>query len=432
MENNALAMKKNVENATTETLNTALESIRCECERLTLENVQRAQRNLVGVIDETPIIYSDVFSEESGNEVYMKAENLQKTGAFKLRGAAHKIACLTEEEKAKGLIASSAGNHAQGVALAATLAGAPSTIVMPLTTPLIKVESTKRFGADVVLHGSCYDDAYEKALELQAKDDLVFVHPFNDIDVMAGQGTIALEILEEHPDTDVLLVPVGGGGLISGIAYAAKQIKPDIKVYGVEPIGARAMQLSLEKKKLYELDIVNTIAEGVAVKKVGALAFEIIPKYVDDILIVDDYDIMEAFLLLLERHKLIAEAAGVLPLAGLKKLKEKNKKVVSVISGGNIDVVNISTMINKGLVSRGRVCCFTVDLPDRPGELLKISELLYKTNANVVKLDHNQFKTADRFKRVILEVTIETNGHEHLTTIMNALIGDGYIIKKIV
>ncbi len=403
-----------------------------EKKQLTLENVLKAQENLKGVIDRTPLMYSDVFSDESSNEVYMKAENLQKTGAFKLRGAAHKIACLSDEEKSRGLIASSAGNHAQGVALAATLAGAPATIVMPMTTPLIKVESTKRFGADVVLHGSCYDDAYEKALELQKKDDLVFVHPFDDVDVIAGQGTIALEILEEHPDTDVILVPVGGGGLISGIAYAAKQIKPDIKVYGVEPVGARAMQLSLEKKELFELDIVNTIAEGVAVKKPGALAFGIVPEYVDDIIIVDDYDIMEAFLLLLERHKLIAEAAGVLPLAGLKKLKEKNKKVVSVISGGNIDVVSISSMINKGLVSRGRVCCFTVDLPDRPGELLRISELLYKTNANVVKLDHNQFKTPDRFKRVILEVTIETNGHSHLSTIMSTLIGEGYSIKKIV
>jgi threonine dehydratase len=403
-----------------------------EKSQLTLENVKQAQKNLEGVIENTPTIYSEVFSAEYENNVYMKAENLQKTGAFKIRGAAHKIANLTADEKKRGLIASSAGNHAQGVALAATLSGAPSTIVMPMTTPLIKVESTRRHGAEVVLHGSCYDDAYEKALEIQKEKDLVFVHPFNDIDVIAGQGTIALEILEEHPDTDVLLVPVGGGGLISGIAFAAKQIKPDIKVYGVEPVGARAMQLSLEKKELFELDIVNTIAEGVAVKKPGSLAFEIIPEYVDDILIVDDYDIMEAFLLLLERHKLIAEAAGILPLAGLKKLKEKGKKVVSVISGGNIDVVNISAMINKGLVSRGRVCCFTVDLPDQPGELLRISELLYETNANVIKLDHNQFKTPDRFKRVMLEVTIETNGHDHLTTIMNTLVGEGYAIKKIV
>ncbi|WP_430885957.1 threonine ammonia-lyase [Fusibacter sp. JL216-2] len=399
---------------------------------LTLEKIKQAQENLDGIIERTPTIYSDVFSGESGNEVYMKAENLQKTGAFKIRGAGHKIACLSDEDRSKGLIASSAGNHAQGVALASTLFGAPSTIVMPQTTPLIKVDSTRRFGAQVVLHGTCYDDAYEKALELQKEQDLVFVHPFNDIDVIAGQGTIALEILEDHPDTDILLVPVGGGGLISGIAYAAKQIKPDIKVYGVEPVGARAMKLSLEKNKLFELDIVNTIAEGVAVKKPGELALEIIPKYVDDILIVNDYDIMEAFLLLLERHKLIAEAAGVLPLAGLKKLSVKGKKVVSVISGGNIDVVNISAMINKGLVSRGRVCCFTVDLPDQPGELLKISELLYRTSANVVKLDHNQFKTPDRFKRVILEVTIETNGHEHLTSIMNTLVGEGYAIKKIV
>ncbi len=403
-----------------------------EKKSLTFENVLLAKKNLEGIIDETPIVYSDVFSDEYDNEVYIKAENLQKTGAFKIRGAAHKIACLTEEEKKRGLIASSAGNHAQGVALAATLNGAPSTIVMPMTTPLIKVESTRRHGAEVVLHGTCYDDAYEKAVELQKERDLVFVHPFNDVDVIAGQGTIALEILEEHPDTDILLVPVGGGGLISGIAFAAKQIKPDIKVYGVEPVGARAMQLSLEKNELFELDIVNTIAEGVAVKKVGDIAFDLAPKYVDDIIIVDDYDVMEAFLMLLERHKLIAEAAGVLPLAGLKKLKEKNKKVVSVISGGNIDVVNISAMINKGLVSRGRVCCFTVDLPDQPGELLKISQLLYQTNANVVKLDHNQFKTPDRFKRVMLEVTIETNGHDHLTNIMNTLVGEGYAIKKIV
>lgn len=398
----------------------------------TFKDVENAYSHLKPLIFQTPVWPSEVFSHESGNTVYMKAENLQKTGSFKLRGASYKISRLSEIQRRKGLIASSAGNHAQGVALAASLLKSKSTIVMPRTTPFIKVEATKRLGADVVLHGTCYDEAYAHAQKIMSKTGAIFIHPFDDKDVIAGQGTLSIEILKEHPDVDIFLVPIGGGGLIAGMAMAAKKINPKVKIYGVEPSGACAMALSLKNKFPFQLDSINTVADGVAVKSPGHLTFQMISKYVDDILIVDDHDIMEAFLMLMERHKIIAEAAGVLALAGLKKLKAKNKKVVSTITGGNIDVVGVSSMINKGLISRGRVCCFSVDLPDTPGELLKVSQLLYNTQANVIQLDHNQFKTPNRFNRVILEVTIEANGHKHLNQILNALIQNGYAIRKIV
>jgi len=396
-----------------------------------LSEIKSAQKNLEGVSKKTALIYSDVFSNESGNEVYIKPENLQITGAFKLRGAYNKLCTLTSSERERGVIASSAGNHAQGVAYSAEKLGIAATIVMPKTTPLIKVEATKSYGAKVILFGDCYDEAYSEAKRLEKQHNYVFVHPFDDLDVMYGQGTIACEILEEIEDMDCILVPVGGGGLIGGIALAAKALNPNIKIIGVEPEGAKAMKDSMDNNGIVHLATVRTIADGVAVKKPGNLTFEIIQNYVDEIVTVSDFDIMEAFLLLLEKHKLISEASGALSFAGLKKIQEKGKKVTCILSGGNIDVVTISSMIDRGLVSRGRLFCFSIEMPDIPGELVKVSTILAKANANVVKLDHNQFKTKDRFMQVQLEITAETNGHEHVTAIINELNKGGYTVHKI-
>lgn len=396
-----------------------------------LSQIKKAQANLEGISKKTALIYSDVFSNESGNEVYIKPENLQITGAFKIRGAYNKLCTLTASEKERGVIASSAGNHAQGVAYSAEKLGVSATIVMPKTTPLIKVEATKSYGAKVILFGDCYDEAYTEAKRLEKEHNYVFVHPFDDLDVMYGQGTIACEILEEIADMDCILVPVGGGGLIAGIALAAKALNPNIKIIGVEPEGAKAMKDSMDNNGIVHLATVRTIADGVAVKKPGNLTFEIIQNYVDEIVTVSDFDIMESFLLLLEKHKLIAEASGALSFAGLKKIQEKGKKVACVLSGGNIDVVTISSMIDRGLVSRGRLFCFSIEMPDIPGELVKVSTILANANANVVKLDHNQFKTKDRFMQVQLEITAETNGHSHVAAIINDLNKGGYKVHKI-
>ena len=338
---------------------------------------------------------------------------------------------LSEEEKKKGLIASSAGNHAQGVAFAAQKLGVKATIVMPKHTPLIKVEATARFGAEVVLHGEVYDEAYEKAKELQEEKGYIFVHPFDDDAVIAGQGTIALEILKELPDVDIIMVPLGGGGLISGIAAAAKLKNPDIKIIGVEPEGAASAIKSLNEGKVTELSESYTIADGAAVKRIGDTTFEYIKKYVDEIITVSDYELMESFLILVEKHKLIAENAGILSLAGLRKIKEKDKKIVSVLSGGNIDVLTISSMISKGLISRGRIFSFSVQLPDKPGQLQMVSDILTRLNANVIKLDHNQFKNLDRFHEVELQVTVETNGEEHIQKIIKEFKNFGYEILRI-
>lgn len=396
-----------------------------------IKQFEEAKIRLDGIINDTKLIYSPAFSNESENQVYLKPENLQVTGSFKIRGAYNKISKLSPEEKQRGLISSSAGNHAQGVAYAANKLGVEAVVVMPKTAPLIKVEATKGYGAKVVLAGDCYDAAYEEADRLRESHNYVFIHPFNDIDVIEGQGTIALEVLQQLQDTDYILVPIGGGGLISGIAMAAKAINPGIKVIGIEPDGANAMKISIEHNRLIFLDKVETIADGVAVKNPGDLTFSIIRNYVDEIITVSDFDIMEAFLLLLDKHKLVGESAGVLSLAGLKKINEKNKKIVCIVSGGNIDVLTISSMINRGLISRGRIFCFNVNLPDRPGQLLKIAEILAKLNANVIKLDHNQFKTFDRFLEVQLEVTVETNGHKHINKLTEELEKEGYKITKV-
>lgn len=398
---------------------------------LKLEDFKAAKQRVDEVILETHLIHSEPFSMECGNDVYIKPENLQKTGAFKIRGAYNKIVKLDEESKRKGLIASSAGNHAQGVAYAANKLGVRATIVMPSHTPLIKVEATKAHGANVVLAGEVYDDAYAKAVELQKSEGYTFVHPFDDEDVMEGQGTIALEILEELPDADAILVPIGGGGLISGIAAAAKLIKPDIKIIGVEPEGAASASAAIQEDQVVLLNEVNTIADGTAVQKIGSKTFEYIKQYVDDIVLVNDYELMEAFLLLVEKHKIIAEGSGILALAGLKKLDMKGKKVVSLISGGNIDVLTISSMINKGLISRGRIFSFSVQLPDKPGQLELVSSVLNRCNANVIGVDHNQFKNFARFSEVELRVTCETNGNAHIQTIIDEFNKLGYTITKI-
>lgn len=396
-----------------------------------LQHIFEARENVKKVIKQTPLIKSSVFSDECGNDVYIKPENLQVTGAFKIRGAYNKMSHLTDEERQRGVVAASAGNHAQGVAFAAKELGIATTIVMPEQTPLIKVEATRSYGVEVVLHGDCYDDAFAKALEISESEDKVLVHPFDDKEVIAGQGTIGLEILEELPDVDVVVVPVGGGGLISGIACAIKETNPDIIVVGVEPKGAQTLNYSLRKNKVSTLDSVSTIAEGVAVKKAGEHTFDLVKEYVDEMVVVSDVDVLEAFLLMVEKEKLVAENAGVLSLAALKKLPYKNKKIVSVVSGGNIDVVTISEMINRGLISRGRLFCFSVELHDQPGELLKISKILADHNANVIKLDHNQFKTLDRFMHVILEITLETNGHAHVAEITQALHDEDYHVTVI-
>ena len=390
-----------------------------------------AKEKLSKVLLKTSLIQSPIFSKEAGNEVYIKPENLQKTGSFKIRGAYNKITNLSDEEKKKGVIASSAGNHAQGVAYGAKESGIKAVIVMPKSTPLIKVEATKQYGAEVVLHGDVYDDAFKKAKELEEKEGYIFVHPFDDEDVIYGQGTIALEILEELPETDIILVPIGGGGLISGIACAAKILKPEIKIIGVEPDGAASAYEAIKEDKVVELKEANTIADGTAVKKIGNITFEYIKKYVDEIITVSDYELMEAFLLLVEKHKIIAENSGILSLAALKKLKEKNKKVVSVVSGGNIDVLMISSMINKGLIRRDRIFNFSVNIPDKPGELAKVVDLIAQQGANVVKLEHNQFKNLSRFKDIELQITVETNGSEHIQKLTQAFEEKGYEIVRI-
>lgn len=391
-----------------------------------LQDFTTAREHLQKVLLPTHLIYSPIFSEESGNQIYIKPENLQKTGAFKIRGAYNKINKLTEEEKKRGVIASSAGNHAQGVAYAARELGIKAVIVMPKTTPLIKVQSTKKYGAEVVLYGDVYDDAYQKAKELEAQEGYVFVHPFDDIDVLEGQGTIALEILEEMPDAELIVVPIGGGGLISGIAAAAKMIKPDIKIIGVEPSGAASATEALKKNKVVTLPEANTIADGTAVKRIGDLTFNCIKQYVDEVVTVDDYELTEAFLLLAEKHKIIAENSGILPLAALKKLTERDKKVVPVVSGGNIDVLMISSMINKGLISRDRIFNFAVSIPDRPGELAKITHIIADVGANIVKLAHNQFKNLSRFRDKEVLITVETNGTDHIQALVEAFAAKGY------
>lgn len=389
-----------------------------------------AKERLEGITNPTRLIYSDSFSKSFGNEIYIKPENLQVTGAFKIRGAFNKISKLTEEQKNKGLITASAGNHAQGVAYSAKEADVKATIVMPTTTPLIKVEGTRKYGVDVLLYGKNFDEAFHKALEISKEKGLELIHPFDDLDVIEGQGTIALEILKEIPDMDIIIVPIGGGGLVAGIAIAAKEINPNIKVIGVEPEGAKSMTCSIEDGHIVCLDTVDTIADGVAVKEPGKMTYDIVRDYVDEIISVSDYEIMESFIEIMETHKLMAESSGAMSVAAAKKLKVWNKKITCVISGGNIDMVTISSMVQKGLISKGRLFGFTVLLPDRPGELLNIARILAEVGANVVEVAHDQFKTVDRLTDVVLQVQVESNGHDHINDIIEKLYSEGYKVKR--
>ena len=393
---------------------------------MTLEKFEEATEIVKKVINRTKLVYSEYFSAASGNKVYLKPENMQYTGAYKVRGAYYKISTLSEEERSKGLITASAGNHAQGVAYAAKLYGAKATIVMPTTTPLIKVNRTKSYGAEVVLHGNVYDDACAHALKLAQETGATFIHPFDDEDVATGQGTIAMEIFKDLPTVDIILVPIGGGGLATGVSTLAKMLNPNVKVIGVEPAGANCMQESLKQGKIVSLPGVDTIADGTAVKTPGSNIFPYIQKNIDDIITIDDHELIVAFLDMMENHKMVVENSGLLTVAALNHLDCKDKKVVSVLSGGNMDVITISSVVQHGLIQRGRVFTVSVRLPDRPGELLNVASVIAQHQGNVIRLEHNQFVSINRNAAVELQITMEAFGHEHKDEIIKALEEKGY------
>ena len=393
---------------------------------LTLDRFEEASERLSRVLLETKLVYSDYFSERTGGKIYFKPENMQFTGAYKIRGAYYKISSLTPEERERGIISASAGNHAQGVAYAAKLVGAKAIIVMPTSTPLIKVNRTKGYGAQVILHGDVYDDACAYALELAEEKGYTFIHPFNDEDVAIGQGTIAMEIIKELPTVDYILVPIGGGGLCCGISTLVKILNPKIKVIGVEPSGAACMKASLEAGHVVTLPQVSTIADGTAVKTPGDLVFPYIQQNVDQILTVDDDDLIGAFLDMMENHKMIVENSGLLTVAALKQLDIKGKKVVSVISGGNIDVITIASVVQNGLIQRDRIFTVSVLLPDKPGQLQKVAGVIAELQGNVIKLEHNQFINVNRSNAVELRITLEAFGTEHKKQILEALEKEGY------
>ena len=393
---------------------------------MTLDSFKSARSVLSGVINETNLIYSPAFSASCGNNVYLKPENMQVTGAYKIRGAYFKISTLSEEEKALGLITASAGNHAQGVAYAARHAGVSATVVMPTTTPMLKVNNTKGYGAKVILHGSTFDDAAAKAMELAESEGMTYIPPFNDLTVATGQGTIAYEIFRNLPDVDVILVPIGGGGLASGVSTLAKLLNPNVKVIGVEPTGAASMKASLKAGHVVTLENISTIADGVAVKTPGDLVFPYIQQNIDEIITIDDAELVDAFLDMAEKHKMIVENAGLLTIAALNHLDCKDKNVVSILSGGNMDVITMSSLIQHGLINRGRIFTFSVQLPDRPGELVRVAQLVAEKNGNIIRLDHNQFVNLNRQSGVELKVTLEAFGHAHKQEIMDALAAAGY------
>lgn len=400
-------------------------------EGLSLEKFEEASEIVKRVTLETKLVFSEQLSALTGNKVYLKPENMQLTGAYKLRGAYYKISTLTDEEREKGLITASAGNHAQGVAYAAKRYGAKATIVMPTTTPLIKVNRTKNYGAEVVLYGDVYDEACEKAYELATEHGYTFIHPFDDLDVATGQGTIAMEIIKELPTVDYILVPIGGGGLATGVSALAKLLNPQIKVIGVEPAGANCMQVSLAEGKVTTLSRVNTIADGTAVKTPGARLFPYIRKNLDGIITVEDGELVVAFLDMVENHKMVVENSGLLTVAALKHLDAKNKKVVAILSGGNMDVITMSSVVQQGLIMRDRVFTVSVLLPDKPGELYKVSGIIANEDGNVVKLEHNQFVTTNRNVAVELRITLEAFGTEHKKQIIGALEKEGYQPKLV-
>ena len=400
-------------------------------EELTLEKFEEASELVKNVTIETKLVYSEYFSAQTGNKVYFKPENMQYTGAYKVRGAYYKISTLSEEEKAKGLITASAGNHAQGVAYAAKLAGVKATVVMPTTTPLMKVNRTKSYGADVVLEGDVFDEACEHAYKLADEFGYTFVHPFDDLAVATGQGTIAMEIMKELPTVDYILVPIGGGGLCTGVSTLAKLLNPKIKVIGVEPAGAACMKASLKAGKVTGLSQVNTIADGTAVKRPGEKLFPYIQENVDDIITIEDKELIVAFLDMVENHKMIVENSGLLTVAALKHLNVQKKKIDSILSGGNMDVITMSSIVQHGLIERDRVFTVSVLLPDKPGELSRVSALLAKEQGNIIKLEHNQFVSINRNAAVELRITMEAFGTEHKNQIVAALTNAGYRPKLV-
>ena len=398
---------------------------------MTLEDFKAARSVLSGVIADTRLVYSPAFSKATGNQVYIKPENMQVTGAYKIRGAYYKISTLSPEEKERGLITASAGNHAQGVAYAAQAAGVKATVVMPTTTPLVKVNNTKDYGAQVILRGAVFDDAADLASQLAQAEGYTYVHPFNDPVLATGQGTIAYEIFSDLPEVDIILVPIGGGGLASGVATLAKLLNPNVTVIGVEPEGAASMKASLEAGHVVTLDKVETIADGVAVKTPGDKIFPYIQQNLDDIITIDDNELVDAFLDMMEKHKMIVENAGLLPIAALNHLDCKGKNVVPILSGGNMDVITVSSLVQHGLVGRGRVFTFSVQLPDRPGELVRVAEIVAELNGNIIRLDHNQFVNINRQNGVELKVTLEAFGQDHKQEILNGLRSEGYSVHEV-
>ena len=399
--------------------------------KLTLEKFEEATEAVSRVITETKLVYSEHFSNMTGNKVYFKPENMQYTGAFKVRGAYYKISTLSEEEKKKGLITASAGNHAQGVAYAAKLAGIKATIVMPTSTPLMKVNRTRSYGAEVVLEGDVFDEALAHAYKLADEHGYTFVHPFNDLDVATGQGTIAMEIIKELPTVDYILVPIGGGGLCTGVSTLAKLLNPKIKIIGVEPAGANCMQESLKAGKVVSLPSVNTIADGTAVQTPGDLLFPYIQENVDKIITIEDSELIVAFLDMVENHKMVVENSGLLTVAALRHLDVRKKKIVSILSGGNMDVITMASIVQHGLIQRDRVFTVSVLLPDKPGELAKVASLLAEQQGNVIKLEHNQFVSINRNAAVELRITLEAFGTEHKNSIVAALNDAGYRPKLV-
>ena len=393
---------------------------------LTLEKFEEASEVVKKAAIETKLLYSPYFSEQTGNKFYLKPENMQLTGAYKIRGAYYKISTLTEEERAKGLITASAGNHAQGVAYAAKAYGVKAVIVMPTTTPLMKVERTKSYGAEVVLYGNVYDEACEHAYKLAEEYGYTFIHPFDDLAVATGQGTIAMEIIKELPLVDYILVPIGGGGLCTGVSTLAKLLNPNIKVIGVEPAGANCMQVSLKNKKVTTLPSVSTIADGTAVKTPGEKIFPYIQKNVDDIITVTDDELIVAFLDVVENHKMVVENSGLLTVAALRHMNVKGKKIVSILSGGNMDIITMSSVVQFGLIQRDRIFTVSTLLPDKPGQLVQVAQLIAEEQGNVIKLDHNQFVSTNRQEGVELRITIEAFGTEHKNRIVKRLEEGGF------
>lgn len=397
----------------------------------TIADIYRAAQQLDGVSVKTRLLESPYFSSLCGNTVLLKPENLQITGSFKLRGAYNKISQLSADERARGIITASAGNHAQGVAYAAQKLGIKAVICMPATTPILKVEATRAYGAEVVLAGDTFDDAAATSVDLQREHGYVYIHPFNDPLVILGQGTTGKEIIDDCKDIDAILVPIGGGGFASGVALAVKLANPRVQVIGVEPAGAACMQAAFTHGQIVTLPHIDTVADGCAVKTAGELTYAFCQRYLDGIITVSEMEIMSALLSLIEKHKLIAEGAGVLSLAALDKLNMQGKKVAAILSGGNIDISTISALIDKALIARGRVFCFAVQLPDKPGQLLDVARILTEQNANVIHLDHNQAMVTDSFKKVQLSVTCETNGEEHIQRIMGELRDEGFDVQRV-